>query len=207
MNSPALNFVIGLMIIFLRNTTIRIINKIWKQLIRAKPVSYTHLMLMFNSFSKRAAAIQYLTEDEKLNSGHKWNCTSCVIPNGIDFSSLKQGIVHNYDNIDNVIKGIFIGRISIYHKGLDPVSYTHLDVYKRQVLPIPMLTSKVTSSVFTIFLKPAVTVMIMGRVGYSTLCMPLPVPFMAVTPKSRIAPMTKWIILSVFMPLPRRVTN
>lgn len=35
------------------------------------------------------------------------------------FSSLKQGIVHNYDNIDNVIKGIFIGRISIYHKGLD----------------------------------------------------------------------------------------
>lgn len=76
-------------------------------------------MLMFNSFSKRAAAIQYLTEDEKLNSGHKWNCTSCVIPNGIDFSSLKQGIVHNYDNIDNVIKGIFIGRISIYHKGLD----------------------------------------------------------------------------------------
>lgn len=60
---------------------------------------------------------------------------------------------------------------------------------------------------FTIFLKPAVTVMIMGRVGYSTLCMPLPVPFMAVTPKSRIAPMTKWIILSVFMPLPRRVTN
>ena len=46
-----------------------------------------------------------------------------------------------------------------------------------------------------------------GQSGYSTLCMPLPVPFMAVTPKSRIAPMTKWIILSVFMPLPRRVTN
>lgn len=76
-------------------------------------------MLMFNSFSKRAAAIQYLTEDEKINSGNKWNGTSCVIPNGVDFSSSKQGVIHNYDNIGNVIRGVCVGRISIYHKGLD----------------------------------------------------------------------------------------
>lgn len=76
-------------------------------------------VLMFNSFSKKAVAIQYLTEDEKINSGNKWNYTSCVIPNGVDFSSSKQGIVHNYDNIGNIIRGVCIGRISIYHKGLD----------------------------------------------------------------------------------------
>lgn len=60
---------------------------------------------------------------------------------------------------------------------------------------------------FTIFLKHAATVMIMGKMEYSIWCTLLPVLSMAVIPKSRIVPMTKWIILSVFMPLPRRVTN
>lgn len=46
-----------------------------------------------------------------------------------------------------------------------------------------------------------------GKMEYSIWCTLLPVLSMAVIPKSRIVPMTKWIILSVFMPLPRRVTN
>ena len=75
------------------------------------------------------------------------------------------------------------------------------------VLSILMHTSKVILSVFTIFLKHAATVMIMGKMEYSIWCTLLPVLSMAVIPKSRIVPMTKWIILSVFMPLPRRVTD
>lgn len=77
----------------------------------------------------------------------------------------------------------------------------------RYSITILMLTLKVTLSVFIISLRPAVTVMTMGKVGYNTLCMPLPVLFMAVIQKFRIVPMTKLIILSVFMLLQRRVMN
>lgn len=71
-------------------------------------------ILYFNRFIKKAAAIQYLTQKEYLDSGDKWNKNHIIIPNGIDEKSRVKEIFSN-----DVIKGIFIGRLDIYHKGLD----------------------------------------------------------------------------------------
>ena len=69
--------------------------------------------IYFNKFIRKAAAIQYLTEGEKIESTDKWNSNSFVIPNGIACrSSVKT--FH-----DHRIECVFIGRIDIYHKGLD----------------------------------------------------------------------------------------
>lgn len=70
--------------------------------------------LLFNRFIKKAAAVQYLTQKEYLDSGDKWNSKYIIIPNGID----EKESVKELFNTD-VIKGIFIGRLDIYHKGLD----------------------------------------------------------------------------------------
>lgn len=71
-------------------------------------------LLFFNRFIKKATAIQYLTQKEYLNSGNKWNNKYIIIPNGIN----KKDKVKEKFNTD-IIKGIFIGRLHIYHKGLD----------------------------------------------------------------------------------------
>ena len=70
--------------------------------------------LFFNRFVKKAAAIQYLTQKEYLDSGDKWNKKCIIVPNGIDEKSRVKEL-YNTD----IIKGIFIGRLDIYHKGLD----------------------------------------------------------------------------------------
>ena len=70
--------------------------------------------LFFTRFVKKAAAIQYLTPKEYLDSGSRWNKKSIIIPNGID----GKNITKEFYNADK-IKGIFIGRLDIYHKGLD----------------------------------------------------------------------------------------
>lgn len=69
----------------------------------------------FHKFAKNAVAIHYLTEQEKCNSGAKWNSSSVIIPNGVypqvarkDFSGNRQGKTLTY-----------IGRLDAYHKGLD----------------------------------------------------------------------------------------
>lgn len=46
-----------------------------------------------------------------------------------------------------------------------------------------------------------------GQRGCNISCMPLPVPFMAVTKRCHTLLTTRSIILSVFMPLPKRATN
>src|SRR5690606_3541083 len=71
-------------------------------------------LLFFNRFIKKATAIQYLTQKEYLNSGNKWNNKYIIIPNGIN----KKDKVKEKFNTD-IIKVIFIGRLHIYHKGLD----------------------------------------------------------------------------------------
>lgn len=71
-------------------------------------------IFIFYSFSKKAAAIQYLTEQEKIDSGKKWNKKSIVIPNGI---TIPDKIKTEY--CKNGIRCITIGRIEPYHKGLD----------------------------------------------------------------------------------------
>lgn len=70
--------------------------------------------ILFNSFTKGAIAIHYLSKQEKIDSGDGWNRNSFIIPNGISavestkkYSDMKQ------------IRGAFIGRIKIFQKGLD----------------------------------------------------------------------------------------
>ena len=65
-------------------------------------------------YARKAAAIQYLTEQEYIDSGDAWNPKYIVIPNGVTFpESVKTGFT------EDGIKFVSIGRISPYHKGLD----------------------------------------------------------------------------------------
>lgn len=68
----------------------------------------------FHSIANNAAAIQYLTEDEKNTSGNYWNENYLVIPNGID---LKMNAVGK--KAGNNFTVSYIGRIEKYQKGLD----------------------------------------------------------------------------------------
>ena len=71
-------------------------------------------IITFNKFARKALAIQYLTEDEKRDSGDKWNKTSIVIPNGTE----KKYITKENFNQDKLIC-TNIGRIEPYQKGID----------------------------------------------------------------------------------------
>ena len=78
----------------------------WKKII-AHPI-------IFDSFIKNALAIQFLSEQERKNSRKTINPNSFVIPNGI---SIPLEVKKNYSRY--CIKGVFIGRVDIYQKGLD----------------------------------------------------------------------------------------
>lgn len=70
-------------------------------------------LLMFDGFQRGALAIQYLTRQEQEDSRSPCNA-SYVLPNGFTAPKMvKQRF------LENGIKGIFIGRIDLYHKGLD----------------------------------------------------------------------------------------
>lgn len=71
-------------------------------------------ILICKRFSRKAKAIHYLTEQEYLDSGDKWNDNHFVIPNGIDIPDTVKTFFS-----DNEIKCISIGRIEPYQKGLD----------------------------------------------------------------------------------------
>ena len=70
-------------------------------------------LFVFNRFLKNALAIQYLTKQEMLDSISPCEA-SYVLPNG--FVS-PQRVKKTFS--ESSIKGIFIGRIDLYHKGLD----------------------------------------------------------------------------------------
>lgn len=70
--------------------------------------------LIFERFAKKSAAIEYLTEQEKADSGDKWNRNSFVIPNGITIPCKKKTEYCKFG-----FRCISIGRIEPYHKGLD----------------------------------------------------------------------------------------
>lgn len=71
--------------------------------------------LIFKRYAKRASAIIYLTENEKLQSGNKWNNNSYVISNGVDIPTYRK----SFDQQSEIIHGVTIGRLSPYQKGLD----------------------------------------------------------------------------------------
>lgn len=70
--------------------------------------------LMFNRFFKGASAVQYLTIQEKNDSTPFLCNNNFVIPNGIELPRIVNSKLSNSERV-----GIFIGRIDIYHKGLD----------------------------------------------------------------------------------------
>ncbi len=70
--------------------------------------------LFFDSFAKNAAAIQYLTSSEFEDSTTRWNKNNFIIPNGCNTPDNKKETFSK-----NAIKAIFIGRLDMYHKGLD----------------------------------------------------------------------------------------
>lgn len=70
--------------------------------------------LYYNGFAGKAAAIQYLTEQERIDSGIKWNQNSIVVPNGVILPETVKTSFHS-DSIHAVV----IGRIEPYQKGLD----------------------------------------------------------------------------------------
>ncbi len=72
-------------------------------------------LFFFSYFARRATAIQYLTEQEKQTSGIRWNKTGFVVPNGISLPTISP---KNYRN-NQPIKLAYIGRLNIFHKGLD----------------------------------------------------------------------------------------
>lgn len=74
-------------------------------------------LVYFRSMFKKAAAIQYLTEQEKEDSaaGH-WNDSCFVIPNGIN---MPEKIEYAEQGSICEKKIVYIGRLEIYQKGLD----------------------------------------------------------------------------------------
>lgn len=71
-------------------------------------------LLYFKKLAKKAVAIQYLSKQEYVESGNKWNKKTLIIPNGTKIEKdYKQEF--SYDKI----KAVYIGRYEQYQKGLD----------------------------------------------------------------------------------------
>ena len=69
---------------------------------------------LFRPYTRKASAIQFLTEQEYIDSGNSWCRNHFIIPNGINMpESYKVGFSSDR------IMGVFIGRPSMLHKGLD----------------------------------------------------------------------------------------
>lgn len=71
-------------------------------------------LLYFNQMIRKAAAIQYLTKQEMLESDSRWSKRFFIIPNG----AYKQTTVHDSFSKDK-INATYIGRYEMYQKGLD----------------------------------------------------------------------------------------
>ena len=64
--------------------------------------------------ARNAAAIQFLSIQEKVDSGEKWNKNNFIIPNGINIPNDKKEKFS-----EDKINATYIGRYEIYQKGLD----------------------------------------------------------------------------------------
>ncbi len=71
-------------------------------------------IVYFKKMAKRAAAIQFLSLQEKLDTSEKWNKKYMIIPNGVEISNNKKEVFSK-----NEIKATYIGRYELYQKGLD----------------------------------------------------------------------------------------
>ncbi len=71
-------------------------------------------LIYFNRMIRKAAAIQYLTEQERTESEEQWKKKCFVIPNGI----IKKEVVREAFS-KSEIRATYIGRYELYQKGLD----------------------------------------------------------------------------------------
>lgn len=71
-------------------------------------------LFLFRPYTRNAAAIQFLTEQEYVDSGNGWCRDHFILPNGI---SMPETCKVEFSR--ESIKGVFIGRPSMLHKGLD----------------------------------------------------------------------------------------
>lgn len=69
--------------------------------------------LILDRYVKNAAAIQYLTKEEKAESGKEWNKYDFILSNGFSNDIVKSQF------LQDGIRGVFIGRLDMYHKGID----------------------------------------------------------------------------------------
>lgn len=69
--------------------------------------------LFYRSFAQNAAFIQYLSRNER-DQSLRWNGRSVVLPNGVDRKLVDISRKGKYP-----VKGVYIGRIEPYQKGLD----------------------------------------------------------------------------------------
>lgn len=70
--------------------------------------------LLFSEFIKHALCVHYLTPEEYKDSTNKWNRNHLIIPNGFTLPEKSKTYAGGKG-----IKAIFIGRLNLYHKGLD----------------------------------------------------------------------------------------
>lgn len=71
-------------------------------------------ILMFSHFAKKALAVQFLTDQEQLDSAEYFKGNYFIAPNGIDPSDETASLGNKTYYV-----GTFIGRYSIWQKGLD----------------------------------------------------------------------------------------
>lgn len=71
-------------------------------------------LLYFDSYCRHAAAIQYLTEQERNDAYRRWCKHNFVIPNGFNPPATTKA-----DFSTDGMKMVFVGRPDAYHKGLD----------------------------------------------------------------------------------------
>ena len=71
-------------------------------------------IVYFMKMAQKAAAIQFLSLQEKIDTSKHWNKNYIIIPNGIDISNSKKEKFSK-----NEIRATYIGRYEVYQKGLD----------------------------------------------------------------------------------------
>lgn len=82
----------------------------WKKKLKKRVAN----LLFFNEYVKNAAAIQFLTPNEKRTSAKLCTTRSFVLPNGFDCPDVLKEKFSAKGT-----KAIFIGRLDLFHKGLD----------------------------------------------------------------------------------------
>ncbi|NMA48739.1 MAG: glycosyltransferase [Tissierellia bacterium] len=74
-------------------------------------------ILYHNKFVKRAAAVHFLNENECLNGKH-WCKSYFILPNIVEMSDRMIGVGRTF-NSDKCPVFLFVGRMDIFHKGID----------------------------------------------------------------------------------------